>query len=360
MNPYLKLAVAEGCGAGMIAPLLDPESDPEAILRDPPRLPPAVISRLRSRGLADEAQRIARRAAKLGLTVLTPTDPTYPQELRPLPLRPNALFARGDLAVLNTESTRLAIVGSRTHTAYGETAARDFAGAAARAGLTIVSGLAYGIDALAHEQSVDHGKPTVAVLAGALDRIYPATHETLARRIVDGGGLLLSETPPGTRASRGRFPRRNRILAGISHATLVVEAGMKSGSLHTARFATDFGLPVFAIPGPYSSPRSVGCHALIAAGAQVASSPEELLRELGVSRSMQDPDADERSLEYSADEEAILTVVRHGPRPVDLVARETGLERGRFLAAVLTLTGKARVRQLPGDLLGLAKSSISR
>jgi DNA processing protein len=132
---------------------------------------------------------------------------------------------------------------------------------------------------------------------------------------------------------------------------LVVEAGLKSGSLHTARFAADYGTPVFAVPGPYTSPRSRGCHAIIANGAQIAVSPEELLRDLGVAESLRQPDEDERHMEFSADEEAILQVLREGPRPTDLVARESGLPAAGFLAALLALRAKGQVRPMPGDLL---------
>ena len=153
------------------------------------------------------------------------------------------------------------------------------------------------------------------------------------------------------RARRGHFPRRNRILAGCTDAVLVVEAGFRSGTMHTARFAADFGVPVFAVPGAYTSPRSQGCHALIAEGACIALSPEELLRDLGVAGALREPDADERAFESSADEEAILRVLRAGPRPTDLVARESKLPDARFLAALTSLLGKDRIHQRPGDLL---------
>lgn len=355
MDPYLLLAAAEGCGPGMIAALLDPSRDPAELLSAPPRLPRAAFKRLRSRDLRDVAAGNRDRAIAAGLAVLTPGGASYPDRLRELPLRPNALYARGDVSLLESEHVGLAIVGSRTHTAYGEAAARDFAGATARAGVVIWSGLALGIDSIAHREAIAHGTPTVAVLAGGLDRIYPTSHADLADQIVAGGGLLLSEAPPGMATQRGHFPRRNRILATAAHAVLVVEAGLRSGTLHTARFAGEFGVPVFAVPGPYSSPRSVGCHTLIAEGVLIATSPVELLRDLSVETSLRDPRHSEQVFEASADEEAVLSGLLQGPRPSDLVARETGLMPGRFLAAVLSLTEKRRVRQLPGDLLAIVR-----
>lgn len=357
MNPYLLLAAAEGCGPGMIPALLDPAREPAELLVTPPRLPRAAWNRLRSKHLRDVAAANHDRAIAAGLTELTPSDLAYPDRLRRLPLRPNTLYARGDLTLLTNHRAGLAIVGSRTHSAYGEAAARDFAGAAARAGVVLWSGLALGIDSIAHREALAHDTPTVAVLAGGLDTIYPHCHAELADRIVDGGGLLISEAPPGLRAQRGHFPRRNRILAAAARAVLVVEAGLRSGSLHTVRFAADFGVPVFAVPGPYTSPRSIGCHTLIAQGGSIATSPEELLRDLGIEASLRDPASSTRFFEDAADEEAVLRELLQGPRPTDLVARETGLAPARFLAAVLSLTEERRIHQLPGDLLAIVRTN---
>ncbi|MCB9889298.1 MAG: DNA-protecting protein DprA [Planctomycetes bacterium] len=350
MDPYLLLAAAEGCGPGMIRALLDPEPDPSSLLtHPPPNLPPAVRARLDRGAAFARASRWLARAMENGWTVLTPTDPRFPPAMRDAPLRPNALFARGDATLLATPRASLAVVGSRTPTGYGEAAALDFAGAAARAGIVLWSGLAYGVDALAHEQALRHGTPTVAVVAGGLDRVYPARHTDLAARIVAAGGLVVSEAPPGMRALRGHFPRRNRILAAGAAAVLVVEAGLRSGTLHTAQFAGELGVPVFCVPGPYTSPRSSGCHALIAAGCGIACSPDELLRDLDVVGSLGDPDADPRRLELSADQEAILRTLRAGPRPTDLVAQACGLTPPRFRAALLVLTELQWIRRLPGD-----------
>jgi DNA processing protein len=212
------------------------------------------------------------------------------------------------------------------------------------------SGLAVGIDAAAHRAALAAAAPTVAVLAGGLDRVYPIEHEALARDIAARGGLLLSEAPPGRGARRGHFPRRNRIMAWGVDAVLVVEAGLASGSLHTAHFAAEAGVSVFAVPGPYTSRRSQGCHALIADGAQIARDPEDLLRRLGVDAAL-GSDAPALDLELGADETALLAVLEQGPRPSDLVQREAALPSSRYLDALLSLTGKGLVRALPGDLV---------
>lgn len=360
MHSFLQLAAAEGCGPGMVTGLLDPELTPETAWQHPPQLPPAAAARLRDPQLPARAADWEQKAVSLGLSVLTPTHPLYPEQLRAAPLRPNALFARGDASIFNHGSTTVTIVGSRTLTPYGDAAARDFATVLAQAGIVIASGLAYGIDRIAHEAAVAAGTPTIAVLAGGLDQIYPPSHADLAREIVAKGGLLVSEIPVGVRARRGHFPRRNRILAGSAHAVLVIEAGLRSGSLHTARFASDYGVPVFAVPGPYTSPRSRGCHAILASGAQIATCPDEFLRDLGVQESLRVPEEDQRAFEASADEAIILRLLQPGPRPVDLLARESALSELAFLEALAQLKSRGLVRQMPGDLLSLGPPPASR
>lgn len=348
VDPYLLVAAAEGCGPALVPKLLDPGAQPTELLADPPAVPAAVQRRLLdTSGLEHAVCRWLDRAASLGLAVLTPRHNCYPVRLRDMPLRPLVLFARGDPEILNTPAPTLTIVGSRTPTPYGVAAAMDFATTAAAAGVQIWSGLAVGVDGLGHQMAVQQHVPTVAVLAGGLDHVYPSRNRPLAEQIVAGGGVLLSETPPGRRPQRGHFPRRNRILAGAAQAVLVVEAGQCSGSLHTARFAAEVGVSVFCVPGAYTSPRSRGCHDLIADGAQIAAAPDELLRFLGIAA------GDPTQMQDSADEAAVLRVLAAGPRPHDLVQREARLPRARYLAATLSLCRRQRIVELPGDLLAL-------
>lgn len=351
MDPYLLLAVAEACGEGPVAALLDPAADPEQLLRQPPPLPPRALARLLDPALPARAARVLRDAAALGLTVLTPNDEHYPERLQTTPLRPLVLFARGDPAHLAAEPA-VAIVGSRTPTPYGQHAAAAFAAPLAAAGVALWSGLARGIDALAHQACLDRSTPTVAVLAGGLDRIYPPEHQALAERIA-AAGCLLSEAPPGLRARRGHFPRRNRIVAGATAATLVVEGSLASGALHTARFAAEAGSAVFAVPGPWTSERSQGCHRLIADGAMIAADPIGLLRDLGLQPHTSNAAAVQ--LQLSADEQAVLQALQKGPRPSELVQRESGLERATFLAALLALQERGAVQTMPGDLLAAGR-----
>ena len=216
--------------------------------------------------------------------MLACTSRDYPDLLRRSPDAPPVLFVRGHAHVLN--EPQLAMVGSRNPTAGGRATARRFAASFARLGLCITSGLALGIDAACHEGALDSDGSTVAVLAHGLDVIYPAVHQALAERIV-ASGALVSEFPPGTAPVAARFPQRNRIIAGLSHGTLVVEAAYNSGSLITARLAGVAGREVFAIPGSIHNPMARGCHALIRQGAKLVEQVDDVLAELKISLSVQ-------------------------------------------------------------------------
>jgi DNA processing protein len=354
MDAYLMLALAEGLSPHPLPALLDPGLDPSATLRDPPlapQVPPRAAARLRDNGLAAAAAAVRAAAAQHGQVVLTPADPDYPAAWRAAPLRPLALFVRGDPAALQ-RTPAVAMVGSRTPTPYGDDAAEALGGALARAGVALWSGLARGIDAAAHRACVAARVPTVAILAGGLDVVYPPEHHELAAAIVAGGGCLVSELPPGWRAQRGHFPRRNRLIALGGQAVVVVEASLTSGALQTARMAAEWGADVYALPGPWRSERSQGCHRLLLEGARVIESPESLLRDLGVAAALDDAGAGR--LARSADQVAVLEQLREGPRPSDFVQRESGLPREAFLRALFELEADGVVQRLAGDLLRVA------
>lgn len=352
------LAAAEAAAPGLIPPLLEPDVDPAALLAEPPSdLPAAARRRCKNRdALRTTVTSWRVQADERSLTLLTPADSRYPPSLRHAPLRPLVLFAAGDVSLLARGGEAVAVIGSRTPTAYGRGAAQDFSDALTQdAAVSLWSGLAAGIDAIAHNSCLDAEVPTVAVLAGGLDHVYPARHRGLFDSILARGGLCLSELPPTARPQRGHFPRRNRILALATGAVLVIEAGAASGSLHTARFAVDAGTPVYAVPGPYTSPRSVGCHRLISDGAAIAADPESLLRDLGVGLGLGGASEVERfrHFEASADERAILDLLGDGPRPRGLLQRESRLEGDRFFAALVHLQEHARIRELDGGLFAL-------
>lgn len=345
------LAVAEGFGESPVPALLAPDLDPEAMLRhppEPPDVPPRVAERLRQRTtwLSDAATRIQRRCRERGIRILTPASKDWPSRLDAQPLRPLTLFVRGETSQLANEPA-IAVVGSRTPTPYGIEAADELTHALVRAGVVPWSGLARGVDAIAHRAAVAHDAPTIAVLAGGPDGIYPAEHTQLAEQIVATGGCLVSELAPGLRARRGHFVRRNRLLAAGPAAVLVVEASLASGALHTARFAGDCDTRVFALPGPWRSERSRGCHHLLAEGAEVVESVEGLLQSLGLAargagRALQ--------LERSAEQARLLELLGGGPRPTDLLRRECGLDEANFLRTLFRMQQDGAIQRLPGDL----------
>ncbi|MEG2802964.1 DNA-processing protein DprA [Stenotrophomonas sp.] len=213
--------------------------------------------------------------AEPGHHLLAITDPDYPVLLRHLPEAPPALFVQGDPAALWHPG--VAVVGSRTPSPTGAELAADFAGALARSGLSVVSGLAAGVDARAHEAALKvAGGRTVAVVATGLDRTYPPAHAALQARIA-ARGAVVSEYPPGLAAAAHQFPARNRIIAALSLGTLVIEAAARSGALITARLASEAGREVFAVPGSVRNPRARGCHRLIRDGAQLVEHPDEVI-----------------------------------------------------------------------------------
>lgn len=227
----------------------------------------AALSRWLPRATFDRIRDLIRAGVQTCARVITPDDPEWPGALGDLgPGAPHAFWVRGSrsLAAFEAVGARaVSIVGARAATEYGQNAAIDLAHGLAREGLTIVSGGAYGIDIAAHRAALAGEWPTIAVLAGGVDRLYPRGNEADLRRIMANGGAVVSELPCGQSPTRGRFLQRNRLIAAMADATIVVEAGWRSGALNTAAHASEIGRPVGAVPGPITSASSVGCHRLI-------------------------------------------------------------------------------------------------
>src|SRR5687767_6727402 len=257
-------------------------------------------------------------------------DEGYPPALLDLRAPPRVLWAIGDIATL--KSPVVAIVGTRKATAYGERVTREIAGSLARAGACIVSGLARGIDGIAHRAALDaHGR-TVAVLGTGVDIAYPAGHRPLHARIREHG-LLLSEELPGACAGPGSFPRRNRLIAALASITIVVEAGVKSGAIITANHALDLGRTVAAVPGPIDMPQSAGTNGLLRDGATVIADVADALQLAGLTPPARRPDPEI----ISAAEQAVWAALRDGALDVDTLTVRAGLPARDCLAAVTTL-----------------------
>ncbi|MBD8525214.1 DNA-processing protein DprA [Pseudomarimonas arenosa] len=282
-SAWLALARVEGLGGGGIRRLLDIHGNALAAWRALPHgglqagLTPAVVKSAAKLDLAALEQDRAWLASP-DCHLLPCTDPLFPPQLAETPNAPALLFLRGDPQLLC--QPQVAVVGSRNPTAAGRDNAYAFARALAEAGLLITSGLAEGVDSAAHRAALDAGRPTLAVMGTGVDRIYPAHNARLAAEIV-GHGALISEFPPGTPARRDHFPRRNRIVVGLSLGTLVIEAALKSGALISARQAVEAGREVFALPGSIHNPLAKGCHRLIRDGAHLIETADEIIAMLG-------------------------------------------------------------------------------
>ncbi len=284
-----------------------------------------------------------------GGRIVTWGTPDYPTLLAAIADPPPVLFVYGDPAVLALP--QLAVVGSRNPTRLGEEIAADFARALAAAGLAITSGLALGIDAAAHRGALTGSGSTVAVLGTGPDRIYPARHHDLAHAIIQGGGALVSEYPPGTPALPGNFPRRNRIISGLSLGTLVVEAALRSGSLITARSASEQGREVFAIPGSIHNPLARGCHRLIRDGAKLVETAQDILEELAPQlRAAIEDHVIEKEEQFSLDTEyrQLLDCVGYEPTPVDRLVERSGLTAEVVSSMLLILELEGYVTVAPG------------
>lgn len=284
--PWLQLYLTEGLGCLRIAKLIEHFGSAQAILGASPSalsgLPDKIIQAIRTLPNNQKLQdHLAKTHAWLNHAdqnfILCPDDQAYPSALKELPDYPPVLFLSGNMQLLDTP--KLAIVGSRRPTLQGKTLAEKLAKELSLMGLTIISGMAMGIDAAAHYGALDGSRASIAVVGTGIDKVYPAGHQLLARQLATLG-LIISEFPLGTLPSTGNFPRRNRIISGLSLGVLVVEAAEKSGSLITARLALEQGRDVFAIPGSINNPQAKGCHRLIRDGAVLIDEAQQVIEEL--------------------------------------------------------------------------------
>lgn len=356
------LALVPGMNPEHWQVVLDQLEDPTQILGMTPDslralgLPPATRQALtawRAQGLEPTTrQRLAhaqQQCEHLGIRVIHWCHPEYPEPLRHIHGPPPVLYCRGDIAALDRPC--LAMVGSRHASRDGLNHAHRFAHALAAGGFSVVSGLALGIDGAAHKGALASGGTTVGILANGVDRPYPRRHEALASDLLQTGGLLVSERPPGTPARAHLFPQRNRLISGLCRGVVVVEAGLRSGSLITARLAMEQGREVFAIPGSIHQPSVRGCHRLIREGAVLVETVEDIVSELGVWESLSsqtEPQAATASTHLDEASRRVLEAVTYEPVDSDSLCRATGMAAADLLQAMLLLEMEGLVESTSG------------
>lgn len=346
---WLRLTLAPGIGGETQRTLLSAFGLPEnifsagtaALARVIPRM---AAERLLGHDATVEIESALAWAQEPGNHILTLADAAYPRRLLETPDPPVLFYVKGRVELLNASA--LAVVGSRNATPQGESNAEAFAAALAEAGLTIVSGLALGIDSAAHRGGLRGRAGTIAVIGTGIDRVYPARNQELARKIAEQGAII-SEFPLGTPALKENFPRRNRIISGLALGCLVVEAAERSGSLITARLAGEQGRDVFAIPGSIHSPLSKGCHRLIKQGAKLVDDARDILDELGFAAGAASKEAG-RAPEPDAAMQALLDSLGFDPCGIDTLSDRSGLTAERLYAMLLQLELEGRVANLPG------------
>lgn len=377
LQAWLRLTLSRGVGNAAARLLLARFGLPQAIFEQPEAALLECVTPVQAKALrtipptlADlvettwEWLQDAPEPGTAARTLLTLGDAGYPRSLLNTDDPPLLLYLMGPAARLWSERPLgerpcLAVVGSRNPTAQGADHARQFSKALHGAGLTIVSGLALGVDAAAHEGALesaglDEDHPaTIAVVGTGLDRVYPAANRALAHRIARQG-LLVSEYPLGTPPLAPNFPKRNRIISGLSQGTLVVEAALASGSLITARLAAEQGREVFAIPGSIHSPMSRGCHALIRQGAKLVESAQDVLEELRLPAAGTSPPAASGpqglGREHSRQESPLLQALGYDPMGLDALLARTGMDAAGLQVQLLELELAGNVARLPGGL----------
>jgi DNA processing protein len=361
---WLRLALAPGCGPATIRQLLAAFGLPTQLFAAGTHAVAAHIGAPAARALF--AAPDARTTAAIEATerwlaldarhkLLTLADRAYPAALLTIPDPPPLLFAIGRVALLNRPA--LAIVGSRNASQQGALTAESFARRLAQAGLSIVSGLALGIDAAAHRGALSAAADgaagsTIGVVGTGVDLIYPAGNRELTLSIREKG-VLISEFPLGTPPLSHNFPRRNRLIAGLSRGVLVVEAALRSGSLITARLAAEQGREVFAVPGSIHSPMAKGCHRLIKDGAKLVESAQDVLEELRLDAPAEgqrdDIDATAQAADAALAHAPLLDAIGHDPVDLDALCARTGRAAGDLSAALLELELAQYVERLPGN-----------
>jgi DNA processing protein len=354
----LLLSLVSGVGPKTRKSLLDHFGSPKAVLAAAPSElrsvqgvgPKLAGAILRARQEIDVAAEI-EFCRRNGVSIVAESDAAYPRALREVHDPPGVLFVRG--AIQPTDALAIAIVGSRHATHYGLEQAERLAGSLARAGLTIISGLARGIDAAAHRGALAAGGRTLAVLGSGVLNIYPPEHDKFAAEVI-ARGAVLGEAPVRSAPTSGAFPQRNRLISGMSLGVIVVEAALQSGALITARHAMEQGREVFAVPGRVDNRMSRGCHRLIRDGAKLVETAEDVLEELGplVAAATRDDGTvvhHPAELLLNEPEQQVLAAIKGSPTSIDEVISASGLPTPQVLATLSVLEMRRLVRRISGN-----------
>ncbi|MEQ1533824.1 MAG: DNA-protecting protein DprA [Sideroxydans sp.] len=344
LSSWLILSQIQGLGNEGLRRLLQAFGSPEAILNASVASLSQHIKPKIAQAIVQEADASLLETTSVWLQnplnhIVTLADDDYPQALLNISDPPLFLYVKGRLDLLNSRS--LAVVGSRNSTAQGVRNAEAFSKAVSEAGLCVISGMAHGIDAAAHRGGLQGSASSIAVVGTGLDKVYPAANRELAHQLAQHGAIV-SEFPLGTPPLAANFPRRNRIISGLSEGCLVIEASLQSGSLITARMALEQGRDVFAIPGSIHSPQSKGCHTLIKQGAKLVESAQDILEELGFTRI--------GISSNTASEHALFTHLDFNPVDIDTLMQRSGLTIAALSAILLQLELEGSIATLPGGL----------
>ena len=360
LEATVRLALVSGVGPMIRKALMDHFGSAEAVLaasssqlRTVPGIGPKLSHAIVSGRDAIDAKAELRICREHDISIIPEADPHYPRLLHEIHDPPAILFVHGDLGP--DDAMAIAIVGTRHATNYGLRQAERLAGGLARAGLTVVSGLARGIDAAAHRGALNAGGRTLAILASGVLNIYPPEHKELAEDI-RASGAVISENPPHNEPVSGAFPQRNRLITGLSLGVVVVEAAERSGALISARHAMEQGREVFAVPGRVDSRASRGCHRLIRDGAKLVECVDDVLEELGPLVEAA-PRSDGRVVHHPAElklneqERQVLDAIEMDPTSIDKVVETSGLPVHRVLATVSVLEMRRLIQRVSGNYI---------
>lgn len=356
---WIGFNIVQGIGPARVQRLLNHFGDLEKAWRASPlELAGAGLDRrgienlLVARARLDLDQEMAKATAH-GVQVITWNDDHYPRLLRTVPYAPPVLYVRGNLQP--EDAWAVGVVGTRGPTSYGRQVAADLAGDLARRRITVVSGMARGIDGIAHRAALDAGGRTIAILGCGVDVVYPPEHDHLAHDIA-ARGAIVSDYPMGTQPEARNFPPRNRIISGLSLGVLVVEGAEDSGALITADYALEQGREVFAVPGPISARRSRGPNRLIQQGAKMVTGVDDILEELNLTQASQQMEVSSL-IPANPAEEALLHQLSTEPRHMDEIVRDSGLPTADVSATLVMMELKGMVRQVGNMMYVLAHES---